>query len=151
MEILKDSRGFTLIEALMSMLVLAIGILAVNSMHVSSIQGNSTASRLTVAGSVGGNSYERLLSLDYDAPALDPAGNPHTQGELAGLVLPNAVTSISWNVTEWTNTDGLDNDGDGITDENDEAGIKAVDLTINYQDQANNKSLTLTFLKSELY
>ncbi|WP_027363110.1 prepilin-type N-terminal cleavage/methylation domain-containing protein [Desulfospira joergensenii] len=150
MNLLKDNQGFTLIEALMAMLVLTIGILALNSMQVSSTRGNSSANNLTVASSVAGDGFERLLNLDYDDSTMDPAGNPHDETELTGYQLPAGVASISWNVAEWTNTDGTDNDGDGTTDEADELNIKLVSLTVNYQDQQ-AKTLTINFLKSELY
>lgn len=146
---LNNNRGFTLIEALIAILVLTIGISAVTTMQISSTQGNSTASHLTVASTLGGNSYERMLGLDYNDAALDPAGNPHTQAELNGLNLPGNVTSVTWTVTEWTNTDGIDNDGNGVVDEPDELGIKQITMNINYTTPT-AKTLTINFLKSEV-
>jgi hypothetical protein len=88
--------------------------------------------------------------MPYDDPTMDSAGNPHNETELSGLQLPTNVTSISWNVTEWTNTDGIDNDGDGNTDESDELDIKAVSLVINYNDRT-AKTLNINFYKSKIY
>ena len=147
MNILKNKQGFTLIETLIAMLLLAIGILAVNKMQITSIRGNTTANKLSVSSTLAGNSYERLLNVSYDDSTMDPAANPHSGAELAGLQLPSFVTSVSWNVTEWTNTDGVDNDGDGITDESDELNIKLVTLSVNYNDR-NAKTQTVTFFKS---
>ena len=149
MNILKNTQGFTLIEALIAMLVLTIGILALNTMQTTSTKGNTTANKLTVASSLAGNSYERLLNMPYNATAMDPGTNPHNSTELAGIQLPTAVTSISWNVTEWSNTDGVDNDGDGDTDEADELNIKFVSLNINYNNRT-AKTLTINFYKSEI-
>ncbi len=148
--ILNNDQGFTLIEALIAIFILTIGIFALTTMQIQSTQGNSQANQLTTASILAGNSYERLLSLNYDDIALDPAGNPHANAELAGLQLPTGVTSISWNVVEWTNTDGLDNDGDGIVDEADELSIKSITLTINYTTTV-AKTLTINFLKSEVF
>ncbi len=147
--ILKDNQGFTLIEALSAMVILTIGLMALYSMQIGSTKGNTTANKLSLATTVAGNGYERLLNVLYTAPEMDPA-NPHTQTELTGLQLPSSVSSISWNVTEWTNTDTIDNDGDGVTDEADELGIKMVVLTVNYTDWL-AKTLTITFYKSELF
>lgn len=147
MNILKNSQGFSLIEAIIAMLVLTIGILALNTMQMSSLKGNTTANKLTIASTLAGNSYERLLNLPYDDATMDPAANPHSGAELSGLQLPTNVTSISWNVTEWTDTDTLDNDGDGDTDEADEVDIKMVSLNINYTDRS-AKTLTINFYKS---
>lgn len=149
MTILKNDQGFTLIESLIAMFVLAIGILALNTMQISSIRGNTTANKLTVTSTLAGNSYERLLNISYDDSTMDtdPASNPHSDAELTGLQLPSHVSSVSWNVTEWTNTDNLDNDGDGVTDESDELNIKAVTLNVNYRDRG-TKTLTISFYKS---
>ncbi len=147
--ILKNNNGFTLIEALIAIFILAIGILGLSTMQIQSTEGNTMANNLTLASTLAGNSYERLLTLDYDDPAFDPAGNPHTQAELIGLQLPASVTSISWTVTEWTNTDGIDNDGDGNVDESDELNIKGVALNINYTVKT-AKTLTINFFKSEM-
>ncbi len=147
MIILKNNQGFTLIESLIAMLVLTIGILAVNTMQISSIRGNTSANKLTVASTLAGNSYERLLNVSYNDSTMDPATNPHSDAELSGLQLPSHVSSVSWNVTEWTNSDGLDNDGDGVTDESDELNIKVVSLNVNYND-GSPKTLTINFYKS---
>lgn len=147
MTILKNNQGFTLIESLIAMLVLTVGILALNTMQISSIKGNTTASKLTVTSTLAGNSYERLLNVSYDDPTMDPATNPHSDAELTGLQLPSYVSSVSWNVTEWANTDGVDNDGDGITDESDELNIKVVTLSVNYNDNS-AKISTISFYKS---
>lgn len=129
------------------MLVLTIGILAVNTMQISSITGNTSANKLTVASTLAGNSYERLLNVSYNDSTMDPATNPHSDAELTGLQLPSHVSSVSWNVTEWTNSDHLDNDGDGVTDESDELNIKVVSLNVNYND-GSPKTLTISFYKS---
>ncbi len=147
---LKNTQGFTLIEALIAMVVLTTGLLALYTMQMSSTKGNMTANKLTLASSVAGNGFERLLNLPYTHTTMDPASNPHDNTELTGLQLPSGVTSVSWNVTEWTNTDGLDNDGDGTTDEPDELNIKSVTLNVNYRDWL-AKTLTITFYKSELF
>ena len=149
MNILKNTQGFTLIEAIIAMFVLTVGVLALNIMQTTSTKGNTTANKLTVAGTLAGNSYERLLNMPYTDPTMDPAANPHDETELSGLQLPSAVTSISWDVTVWTNTDGIDNDGDGITDETDELNIKFVSLNINYNDRV-AKTLTINFYKNEM-
>lgn len=149
MTILKNNQGFTLIEALIAMLVLAIGILALNTMQISSIRGNTTANKLTEVSTLAGNCYERLLNVSYNDSTMDtdPAANPHSNADFTGLQLPSSVSSVLWNVTEWTNTDGIDNDGDGVTDESDELNIKAVTLNINYSDRR-AKTLTISFYKS---
>jgi prepilin-type N-terminal cleavage/methylation domain-containing protein len=146
--IIKNQNGFTLIEAMIAMMVLAVGILAINTMHVSSTQGNTSASKLTIAGATGENIYETLTNQSYSDAVFDPGA--HTINDLAGFVLPGSISAATWTVTQWSNTDGLDNDGDGDTDEDDENDIKFVTLTVTYTDAA-AKTLTINFLKSEIY
>ncbi|WDP90962.1 MAG: prepilin-type N-terminal cleavage/methylation domain-containing protein [Desulfobacter sp.] len=154
MNTLKDNSGFTLIEALIAMMVLSIGILALSTMQISSVEGNATANRLTIADTVAGDCYEHLLSLPYDHDSLDgeAKSNPHSLNELPTPrpQLPANVSSVTWTVTEWSNEDGFNNDGDGLTDEDDERGVKGITLTVNYRDKR-AKRLTITFLKTELY
>jgi prepilin-type N-terminal cleavage/methylation domain-containing protein len=146
-----NNNGFTLLESLMAMLVLTIGIMALYTLQISSIQGNATANHLSVASASGVNGFEHLLCMPYDDPTMDPAGNPHDQSEITGLQLQSNVAAIVWNVTEWTNTDGIDNDGDGNTDESDELDVKLVQLSVSYSDGSDNKTLTTEFLKTEMY
>lgn len=148
-----NQNGFTLIEALIAMVILTIGILALSAMQMTAVNGNATANHLTMATSVANNCYERLWYTPYDNAALsDTAGaKTHTQGELAGFSLPAVVTSVSWGVTTWPHNDGLDNDGDGDTDEDDETNIKLVDLDVSYIDGSIAKTLNINFYKSELF
>lgn len=106
---------------------------------------------MTAAGATATNGYELLLNVPYDDPTMDPAGNPHDAAtELPTLQIPSGISAITWNVTEWTNTDGLDNDGDGNTDEDDELNIKNVTLNVSYNDRQ-AKTLTINFYKTEMF
>jgi prepilin-type N-terminal cleavage/methylation domain-containing protein len=98
----RNRRGFTLIEVLMVMAILAIGILAVASMQMISVSSNAASRRISEKTALAENQIERLLKLPYDHNDLDPAQNPHqtTQG----------VYAVNWNVTD------TDLDGDGTND-----------------------------------
>ena len=150
MRILKSESGFTLIEALIAMVILTIGIMSLYTMQITAIKGNATANRLTTASTVAADCYERLLQADYNDATLDVAANPHDDSELTSLSLPAPINSLNWTVTEWTNGDGIDNDGDGVTDEGDETGIKLVDLSVNYTDKGVTKTMTVNFYKHGL-
>jgi type IV pilus assembly protein PilV len=73
----RDSqRGFTLIEILIAITIFAIGILAVGSMQVAAIKGNSIANDLTEATTLAQDRMEKLIGLPYtDADLLDTNGN----------------------------------------------------------------------------
>ena len=66
MKIRNNENGFTLIEALVAMVILTIGILTMYTMQISSIQGNSTASQITTAATAGADQIENIFAMNYD-------------------------------------------------------------------------------------
>jgi prepilin-type N-terminal cleavage/methylation domain-containing protein len=111
-------KGFTLIEVLIAMTLLVIGILAVASMQITSLGGNSLAMRITEASIWSGDRMEILMALPYDHADLaddngdgfagldytDEAGKP-ADGTVPPL-LPydgasaSASYTVFWNVAE---------------------------------------------------
>lgn len=95
--------GFTLIEVLIAITLLAVGILAAATMQISALGGNDMAMRTTEATTIASDWAERLIALPYDDPllvdtnnngtaGLDDTANPdHTE------VLDNQFT-VLWNV-----------------------------------------------------
>jgi type II secretory pathway pseudopilin PulG len=76
-----NTRGFTLLEAVIAVAILAFGILAVASMQVSSIRGNAFAGDVTEATTWANDELEKLSGLPWDDPLLQD-----TDGDgLAGL------------------------------------------------------------------
>ena len=62
--------GFTLLEVLIALFIFSIGILGVNAMQLTSIQGNSKANRITEASNDAADRIETFLSLGYADPLL---------------------------------------------------------------------------------
>lgn len=133
-----NTKGFTLIEVLIAMVILTIGILTLYSMQIGAIKGNSTANSITTVASIARDQMEQILAEDFDNVVTTSTGGTAP------------ITSIDWNVSEWK-TDGIDNDGDGKTDEYDERGVKSVQLVISYRDGSTPKSSTFEFLKTEIF
>jgi type IV pilus assembly protein PilV len=69
-----DKKGFTLLEILVGLVLLAVGLLAIAGMHISSIRGNFFSHHLTQASYVAQDRLEFIDNLTYDAPQLQ-AGN----------------------------------------------------------------------------
>lgn len=72
-----NARGFTLIEVLIGMAIFAIGILAVTTMQMRSINQNASARLQTEATTLAADWMERLMALPYDDPWLDEAASPY--------------------------------------------------------------------------
>ena len=60
-------QGFSLIEVLIAIFILAIGILAVVSMQTAAMHGNFKAVGLTEASIFAEDRMERILAQDYDS------------------------------------------------------------------------------------
>jgi len=61
-----NDNGFTLIEVLMVLVILAIGILAVMTMQISATNSNANARRMTDGSNYMVSEFERLMLQDYD-------------------------------------------------------------------------------------
>jgi len=156
-------QGFTLIEVLVAIAVLTIGIFSLYSMQVTTVQSNTKANELTITTAVASDCYERLWNTSYDDALLnDPDAGAqlpapdHTSNEFVGFTRPDTVSTVEWEIETWVAGDGLDNDGDGETDENDETDIKRVTLNVNYNNDNFSQAgvrepTTIIFYKSRLF
>lgn len=81
----RKEKGFTLIEVLFAIAILAFGLLAVASMQSSAIHGNLFASGKTQGITWAENTLEELLALPYNQVV---SGGPITEGNY----------NITWNV-----------------------------------------------------
>ena len=82
--------GFTLVEVIVAVSILAIGLLAVASMQTSAITGNYRAYKVTEGTTWAQDRLEQIMATDYDAIV---SGGPELKGE-------HNEYSISWTVTQ---------------------------------------------------
>jgi len=76
MKTLQTENGFTLIEALVAMVVLSIGIFSLYSMQLNGIRGNSKANTLTTAATWNADQVEQMIGVQYsDATVKDTDGD----------------------------------------------------------------------------
>ncbi len=104
-----NKKGFSLIEVLIGLVLLAIGLLAIAGMQISAVRGNFFSNYLTQASYVGQDRLEFLDNLPIDSAQLQ-AGN-HNDGPrtISGIVFNRAYTvtitgdfrtityTVSWN------------------------------------------------------
>ncbi len=114
---LNNKKGFTIIEVMIAIVVLAIGLLGAGAMQVAAIKGNANSSKLTEATNLAAAQIENILSLSAGDPLLANNNNvPFKRMGILGLVGPgnnmmqvvddvadNSITSgeytIYWNGT----------------------------------------------------
>lgn len=81
----KFQVGFTLLEVLISLIILSVGLLAVAGMHITSIRGNSFSHHLTQAVVLAESKLEDLKNLAYENPGLR-GGQPAEQIMRSGVL-----------------------------------------------------------------
>jgi prepilin-type N-terminal cleavage/methylation domain-containing protein len=92
-------RGFSLIEVLIAMAIFSIGILALTSLQIRSINQNATAKMQTAATTLAVDWMEQLISRPYDDAWLDEADSP--------FEVQRGSYTIVWDVNEDPNNYGL--------------------------------------------
>jgi prepilin-type N-terminal cleavage/methylation domain-containing protein len=83
-----DEQGFTIIEALIGIAIFSIGLLAIATLTISTINGNAAARRVTESSAWATDRIERLMAVDYEDLESSPA--PIREG----------AYTISWDVTD---------------------------------------------------
>ncbi|MBU1343059.1 MAG: prepilin-type N-terminal cleavage/methylation domain-containing protein [Proteobacteria bacterium] len=151
----KTDQGFTLIEIMITMLILSIGILGISAMQIHAISDNSYGMDLTECATLGQNKLEQLLAIDYNDATLND-----TDGDGTG---------------QDTNNDGIDNSGNnfglghnttGTADFNETngnytifwniaidepvTGSKKISIIVTWQDGGVQKQLVFNAVKSSI-
>jgi type IV pilus assembly protein PilV len=85
-----DKKGFTLIEVLIGLVLLAIGLLAIAGMQITSVKGNFFSSNMTQASILAQDRLESLKQLDINHADLDLA--THNEGVVGGTIFSREYT-----------------------------------------------------------
>jgi type IV pilus assembly protein PilV len=88
-----NQNAFSLIEILIALSIFSIGMLAVVSLQISSMDLNTSSRRLTDATALASERMERLLALPYTHEDLLEENNEDFQDT-------NGIYEISWNIVE---------------------------------------------------
>src|SRR5262252_118284 len=90
-------KGFTLSEVLVAVIVLSLGLLGLERMHIAAIQVNTIASRLTQGTTLAQDRAERLMALPYNDPLLTDTTDPGLFTSYTDANPPQGYT-IRWEV-----------------------------------------------------
>lgn len=116
-----SSRGYTLIEVMIAMVIFSFGILGMYAMQISSVNSNAAAGKRTEAVSWATNQMEILL----ETPYASIGNNQVTQG----------IYTIQWTAPE------IDINNDGTND------AKNIQINVTWNDSRGQKNTTLSFIK----
>ena len=102
-DITTKDRGFTLVEILIAISIFSVGLLAVASMQISAIRGNSFAGGVTEGTMWVGDQLERLMARPYDDADLndtdgDGAAGLDDTGDDADYTEVRGICTVCWNV-----------------------------------------------------
>jgi type IV pilus modification protein PilV len=100
-----DERGFTLVEVMISMGILAFGLLALAAMQLHALREGATGRHATVAMTIAQDQLESFQRVNFTAAALDPTGDWTADVAMARSLDGAATTaeeevySVAWRVT----------------------------------------------------
>ena len=98
-DIVRKLSGFTLLEVMITLVILSIGLLGLAGLQIVAIRGNAFGGDMSYATALAQQTFEELNNLELDDPALDASINPHTQT----VVDARGVSyTLTWNVQDDT-------------------------------------------------
>jgi len=89
-----NKKGFTLIEVLIGLVILAIGLLAIAGMQITAVRGNFFSHYLTQASYVGQDRLELLNNLPVDSAELQTGDYNDGTTTISGIVFDRSYTVV---------------------------------------------------------
>lgn len=120
-----NKKGFTLVEVLVGLVILAIGVLAIAGMQVTSVRGNFFSHYLTQASYVGQDRLELLDNLPYDSLLLQLGNHDDGPTTISGIVFNRSYSVVD-----------------------DPNGYKIINYTIRWNDGV-NRSIAFSTIRSQ--
>lgn len=89
---IRKPKGFTLIEVMAGLIILAIGLLGIATMQITSIKGGYFSSNVTQATIFAQDKLEYLKSLSYNDSNLN--SGQHNEGTISGTIFSRVVNVV---------------------------------------------------------
>ena len=138
-----QEKGYTLVEILIAIAILAFGLMAVATMQVTAIKTNASASGISQGMTLGQAKVEELMNLSYDHPDLSDTDGDGTAGLNHTLEADDSDNdppethgryTIYWNVAV----------NEPVTDS------KTIRIIVTWTEKGRNKRIALDFIKTKL-
>lgn len=121
---LNNKTGYTLIETVIAMAILAIGIITLQTMQVTAIKGNATANRVTEASAWATDTLEWLFAEPYSDATMSCTDDPMCDRTGDGTGRDTNLDGID--DTGAANAFGLNNDTAATADHNRTNGVYTI-------------------------
>lgn len=125
---MRTNDGFSLIEVIVAMVVLSVATLSLANLQIIAIRINSSANKLTQGVTLAEDKIEEYMALPFNDPNLNDTGD--------FIPCNDPITPQGYNVQCRVNTN-VD-------------GTKTVDINVAWSNIGNQKSFSLSFIKSNL-
>ncbi len=89
-----NNKGFTLVEVLIGLIILAIGLLAIAGMQIVAVRGNFFSHYLTQASYVGQDRLELLNTLPVDSAELQEGNHNDGTTTISGIAFDRSYTVV---------------------------------------------------------
>jgi prepilin-type N-terminal cleavage/methylation domain-containing protein len=149
-------EGFTLVEILIAIAILAFGLLAVATMQVRAIKTNAIASGISQGLTLGQAKVEELMNLSYSHSDLNDDGGGVSNGTGQDAD-DDGVDDDGGNfgLDDTTGADGSDANGRytiywNIAIDEPVTSSKTIRVIVTWTEQGRNKSIKLDFVKTSL-
>ncbi len=121
--LVKEERGFSLIEIVVALVLLSIGILAIAGMQMASVRGNFFSSNISQAALLALDQLETLKNQDITSADL-------RRGTHTPQAIPGTIFSRGWNVSDVPGTTSI-----------------SITMTVTWSDPSNH-SISLSTIKA---
>ena len=120
------NAGFTLLEVLFAIVIVAVGLLAVAHMQLTAIQGNKAGGNLSVAIHLAEQELERLKASSFNGPDLAPGNHVDPNNPVNSNGNPGGIFTREWLVEDYTTSS------------------KRITITVRWGELLRTRSATLT-------
>ncbi len=151
-DISRNDKGFTLLEVIMAVSILTVGLLAVASLQVTAMRGNTMSMNYTESTEKVQDLVEKLLSKDYDDADLSdsmPVGAPDgvlglddDEPDTADHYIPGDKYRIYWNVAE--------NRAKNSTGWYTVNGLKTIRVIVEWESRGSTKTYKFDLLRNRI-
>jgi prepilin-type N-terminal cleavage/methylation domain-containing protein len=156
----KKEAGFTLMEILIAIAILAFGLLAVATMQAWSIKGNSQAIGITEGITLAQDKIEEFISLDYNHTDLSDTDNDGTTQDTApddgvdddgGNFGLDNTTGAGTAAADHTDSSGRYNIYWNVAVDEPINNIKTIRVIVEWTDRLATKRATVDFMKADIF
>ena len=149
-------QGYTLVEILIAITILAFGLLAVATMQVRAIKTNAIASSISQGLTLGQAKVEELMNLAYSHPALSDTDGDGTNQDADedGIDDDGDNFGLNHTVGEADNNTPKTNDGYtiywNVAVDEPVISSKTIRVIVTWTEKGKNKRIRLDFVKTSL-